>query len=319
MHLIGIEFSKTVIKCVEVVKHRQKLLIKKGHLLEITPQYNKEKIIRWIQKRYTLKGFPKKKLVIVINDSQTIVRQLIIPIESELTIKQQLEIKPEIYLPIERGTHQIRFKILTPLEEQKDKMVVQFVAVPNTMIYDTLSLSKKLKGNLVNINIPSESIIKFFSGQEPTIGQIGQHYIIVDIGVETTQIIVIESNGGYLVRTVHFGTQHMTALAQDYFEETYQTFDKNQLIKLMYLQVDYYIVLEIERLLKFYETRYVSFDIQGVYLMSTLKTVEETQIRTYLSQALNIETYLVHTIKDIESPLETVAPFLYLLGAIKAL
>lgn len=317
MQLIGIELSQTYIKYIEVIKKRQKLLIKNGQLLKITSSYDQKKVVRWIQKINP--KYRRKKMIVVVNDFRTIIRQLILPCESELTISQQLEMKPEIYLPIERGTHQVRFKILKPLEEQKEKMVVQFVAVPNLVINSAIQLAKNLKSRLVSINIPSEALTTLFSGDKPSIGRVGQNVLLLDIGIDITKILVIESNGGYLVRFVQFGIQHMKAIAQAYFEETYQTFNKNNLIKLIYLQIDYYIVLEIERLLKFYETRYASFNIQGIYLMSELKIEEEFKIREYISRALNIETYSITHIKDVESQIQNIIPFLYLIGAIKAL
>lgn len=317
MQLIGIELSQTYIKYIEVIKKRQKLLIKNGQLLKITSSYDQKKVVRWIQKINP--KYRRKKMIVVVNDFRTIIRQLILPCESELTISQQLEMKPEIYLPIERGTHQVRFKILKPLEEQKEKMVVQFVAVPNLVINSAIQLAKNLKSRLVSINIPSEALTTLFSGDKPSIGCVGQNVLLLDIGIGITKILVIESNGGYLVRFVQFGIQHMKAIAQAYFEETYQTFNKNNLIKLIYLQIDYYIVLEIERLLKFYETRYASFNIQGIYLMSELKIEEEFKIREYISRALNIETYSITHIKDVESQIQNIIPFLYLIGAIKAL
>lgn len=317
MQLIGIELSQTYIKYIEVIKKRQKLLIKNGQLLKITSSYDQKKVVRWIQKINP--KYRRKKMIVVVNDFRTIIRQLILPCESELTISQQLEMKPEIYLPIERGTHQVRFKILKPLEEQKEKMVVQFVAVPNLVINSAIQLAKNLKSRLVSINIPSEALTTLFSGDKPSIGCVGQNVLLLDIGIDITKILVIESNGGYLVRFVQFGIQHMKAIAQAYFEETYQTFNKNNLIKLIYLQIDYYIVLEIERLLKFYETRYASFNIQGIYLMSELKIEEEFKIREYISRALNIETYSITHIKDVESQIQNIIPFLYLIGAIKAL
>lgn len=317
MQLIGIELSQTYIKYIEVIKKRQKLLIKNGQLLKITSSYDQKKVVRWIQKINP--KYRRKKMIVVVNDFRTIIRQLILPCESELTISQQLEMKPEIYLPIERGTHQVRFKILKPLEEQKEKMVVQFVAVPNLVINSAIQLAKNLKSRLVSINIPSEALTTLFSGDKPSIGRVGQNVLLLDIGIDITKILVIESNGGYLVRFVQFGIQHMKAIAQAYFEETYQTFNKNNLIKLIYLQIDYYIVLEIERLLKFYETRYASFNIQGIYLMSELKIEEEFKIREYISRTLNIETYSITHIKDVESQIQNIIPFLYLIGAIKAL
>lgn len=307
MHLLGIELSETHIKCVEVTKYKQKIILNKGHILENPKSYRSSlDLVKAIKELLKANHYSAKKLIILINSRQTLIRQFTIPYESEVTIKQQLEIKPEIYLPITRGTHQIDFKILANPEIEAHKRLVQFVAMPNKLIDNAIELSKKLKRHLIQITIPSDGIATLLSKSKQTI-------LIIDIGKEQTKLIVIETNGGQFVRHIAFGMQNMEALVKAYFSETNESPTGEAIFKLVRPQIDYYIILEVKRILQFYRTRYDTFTIETIYLLG------ETRFKEYISAALDIETKTIDISQEITSQIEDSFTFSYLLGAMKAL
>lgn len=286
--LMGIEIGNTNIKIIEVVKHSTTLIVKRFSLLK-TPSdcinngmiSNSDPIKKVIAKELKAKKYKTKKVVVVIQSSNIIIRNVMMEKQPEKIIEQLIEIKTEDFLPIERAQYQIDFKIIEEVEEEgviKNRLML--VAAPNAVVLPVASLMKSLKLIPVSITIPSEALQSVFHLQTGMLYEAGDNILVLDFGGKSTTVTIIVGGEVCLTRLIEFSVENLSEKLDeeqdDYFAEVIMP------------QIEYNIVSELERILQFYYSSYGNNRIKKIYLIGGGANIKG--IREYIRDALNIPT-----------------------------
>lgn len=294
--LMGIEIGNTNIKIIETVKHGTTLMVRRFSLLQ-TPSacindgiiINSDPVKKIIAEELKAKKYKAKKVVVVIQSSHIIIRNVMMEKQPEKIIEQLIELKTEDFLPIERTQYQIDFKIIEEVEEDgviKNKLML--VAAPNAVVLPMASLMKSLRLIPVSITIPSEALQSIFNSQGRMTYETKDNILILDFGGKFTTVTIIANGTVNLTRMIEFSIQslneklneaQLSILKSEKEEETYFT-------EVIMPQIEYNIVSELERILQFYYSSYENNSIDKIYLIGGGANIRG--IREYIRDALNI-------------------------------
>ena len=309
--LMGIEIGNTNIKIIEAVKRGATLMVKRFSLLQ-TPNdcinngviSNIDPIKKVIAEELKVKRYKAKKVVVVVQSSNIIIRNVIMEKQPEKIIKQLIEIKTEEFLPIERGQYQIDFKIIGEVEEEgvvKNKLML--VAAPNAVVLPVASLMKSLRLIPLSITIPSEALQSVFHSQTRMIYETVGNVLVLDIGGKSTTATIITGDEACLTRMIEFGVENLSEKVNE-AQMSLAKADEEQdeyFARVIRPQIEYNIVSEVERILQFYYSSYGNGVIKKIYLTGGGANIKG--IRGYMRDALNIPTEKISHIDSItEAP-----------------
>ena len=326
--ILGIEFGETQIKLIEAIKQKECYSIQKFNAVDIPLDCvengeitQSESIFKMIDEVLKTKKYKAKKVIVVVHSHKEINRKITIDKQPENAIRQILEVKPELFLPIQRKSYQIDFKVLS---EQQNTLELQIVAVPSQLILSVVQMIKRLGRMLMCITVPSEAFVELLTNKVLIDEEMNQSAMILDIGYERTKIMIIMPSGGSLTRSIAFGMKHMQEATKDIVSEL-EKLNKNRedyFSIVIRPQMEYHILAEIERVLRFYYSDECIPPIQKGYLIG--EGANMIGMREYLRDALNIPMEKISQLEKIR-----VAPgvafeahtnaFIYLLGAISGL
>ena len=306
--LLGIEIGNTNIKIIEAVKHGTTLMVKRFSLLQ-TPSdcinngviSNSNAIKKVIAKELRAKKYKAKKVVVVIQSSNIIIRNVMMEKQPEKMIEQLIEIKTEDFLPIERTQYQIDFKIIEEVEEEgviKNKLML--VAAPNVVVLPVASLMKSLRLIPVSITIPSEALQSIFNSQTGMIYETGDSILVLDFGGKSTTVTIIAGGEVCLTRLIEFSVENLSEKLDEAQISMFKSDEEQDeyFAEVIMPQIEYNIVSELERILQFYYSSYGNNSIKKIYLIGGGANVKG--IREYIRDALNIPTEKVNCFDSIQ-------------------
>ena len=303
MKMIGIEIGTHLIKILEVSKRRNHICVQRFTVVETPIGSVEDGIIKESEALQTAietalreGGYKTKKVVLVIQSSQMLVRPIWLPKYPEKAIRQLLEIDIEQYLPIKRHTHQIDFRII---EEREDKLKIEVVAVPNPIIFSLSELITQLKCKPIRM-IPAYMGLWYLVQQEPYRLQIhSQSCMFIDWGWKHTTVTMITATGEVMSRVILFGTGNLKnkedEIACAMQKEGADMMDKPW--QWIGPQIEYHILTEIEKMIAFFYSYYEAEPIQHIYLIGGGAHIET--LRTYVRDALNKPTEVINQLFDI--------------------
>lgn len=296
--LMGIEIGNTNIKIIEVVKHSTTFIVKRFSLLK-TPSdcinngmiSNSDPIKKVIAKELKAKKYKTKKVVVVIQSSNIIIRNVMMEKQPEKIIEQLIEIKTEDFLPIERAQYQIDFKIIEEVEEEgviKNRLML--VAAPNAVVLPVASLMKSLKLIPVSITIPSEALQSVFHSQTGMLYEAGDNILVLDFGGKSTTVTIIVGGEVCLTRLIEFSVENLSKKLNEAQTSMLKSDEEQDdyFAEVIMPQIEYNIVSELERILQFYYSSYGNNRIKKIYLIGGGANIKG--IREYIRDALNIPT-----------------------------
>lgn len=306
--LLGIEIGNTNIKIIEAVKHGTTLMVKRFSLLQ-TPSdcinngviSNSNAIKKVIAKELRAKKYKAKKVVVVIQSSNIIIRNVMMEKQPEKMIEQLIEIKTEDFLPIERAQYQIDFKIIEEVEEEgviKNKLML--VAAPNVVVLPVASLMKSLRLIPVSITIPSEALQSIFNSQTGMIYETGDSILVLDFGGKSTTVTIIAGGEVCLTRLIEFSVENLSEKLDEAQISMFKSDEEQDeyFAEVIMPQIEYNIVSELERILQFYYSSYGNNSIKKIYLIGGGANIKG--IREYIRDALNIPTEKVSCLESIQ-------------------
>lgn len=306
--LLGIEIGNTNIKIIEAVKHGTTLMVKRFSLLQ-TPSdcinngviSNSNAIKKVIAKELRAKKYKAKKVVVVIQSSNIIIRNVMMEKQPEKMIEQLIEIKTEDFLPIERAQYQIDFKIIEEVEEEgviKNKLIL--VAAPNVVVLPVASLMKSLRLIPVSITIPSEALQSIFNSQTGMIYETGDSILVLDFGGKSTTVTIIAGGEVCLTRLIEFSVENLSEKLDEAQISMFKSDEEQDeyFAEVIMPQIEYNIVSELERILQFYYSSYGNNSIKKIYLIGGGANIKG--IREYIRDALNIPTEKVSCLESIQ-------------------
>lgn len=334
--IMGIEIGSNNIKIIEIIKRAATLGVQKFSLIDTPPDCvsngvinNAEPIRRALLKEIQAKKYKAKKVVVVVQSSNIIIRNATMEKQPEKMIRQMLELRTEEYLPVEKGQYQIDYKIIKEIEEEgvvKNELLL--VAAPNSVVLPTAELIKSLKKDPVLITIPSEALGFVFGADRRMIYEAVGNLVVLDIGGRSTVATVIAKDQAVLTRTIDFGVENINEAINESLggQEKPENVDDKEyeqyLSDIIRPQIEYSIIAELERILQFYYSSFENSPIKKIYLIGGGANIKG--IRTYIRDALNIPTEKLNEFSTVvENPGIEFEPyrrfFVNILGAINGL
>ena len=329
-HILGIEMGNSFIKLLEVSKVGNYTKIHQFSMLEPPKNSIKDGEIQDIQSLQKLileelhdKKYQAKKVVVIIQSSQIIYRQIEIKKMSEKAISQWLEVKIEDLLPIKSRNYQLDYKVIGEVKENQNvKNRVLLVATPRPMIEKTMQLIKALHCKPILVTHSAEAIA-YLCLSEPNfeLKEIPS-IMVMDIGGKTTHITIISNKGYVLSKVILYGTQEMDRE----IEQAPKINDESstKMIcgdELIYSQIYYNILKEVKQLLDFFEAHFKCERVAKIYLIGGGSKIKG--LRSYIRDVLELPTEIMNQLDtilmapriDFEGYVEL---FMNLLGGVKA-
>lgn len=327
--LLGIELGASQIKLLEASRYKDGLMIHKCSLIKMPDGciengsiIKLEPIYKVIFNELKSKRYRAKKVVMLVQSSRMIVRTAHVIEQSEKVLKQIIEMRAEEFLPIERKQYQVDFRVIQRNKNERAfDYFIQLVAVPNSVILPMMTLVRRLKCRPIRMTIPSEALTPLFLNEETMLPKIKGSIMVLDIGAESTQITIIDHEGLVLNRFIEVGiVQMMEAVERLKIsiigDEDFEGYDTDCMIC---AQLEYIILPEIEKVLRFYSRNYEKEQVEKIYLIGGGANIKG--IRSYIRDALNLPTERINQLEGlyIETKVqfeEVVNYFVNLMGAI---
>ena len=330
-HILGIEIGNSLIKLLEVSKVGNYTKIHQFSMLEPPKNSIKDGEIQDIQSLQKLileelhdKKYQAKKVVVIIQSSQIIYRQIEIKKMSEKAISQWLEVKIEDFLPIKSRNYQLDYKVIGEVKEsQTVKDRVLLVATPRPMIAKNMQLIKALHCKPILVTHSAEALA-YLCLSEPNLELKKMPGIMVmDIGGKTTHITIISNKGYVLSKVILYGIEKIDRE----IEQAPKMKDEGNITmtscrnERIYSQIYYNILKEVKQLLDFFEEHFKCERVAKIYLIGGGSKIKG--LRSYIRDALELPTEIMNQLETIlMAPRidfeEYVELFMNLLGGVKA-
>ncbi len=134
-------------------------------------------------------------LVFNVTGTGVITREIQLPDSTEQELQQILEFEAQQYFPVDLSNYTFDFKVLEKVKtDEINQCRILIVAAPNKQLESFINLSRLLKRNLHNIDIPANCLLKLQGFQEHTVTGKNEDYAVVDIGRYTSLICIFRDN-----------------------------------------------------------------------------------------------------------------------------
>lgn len=329
-HILGIEIGNSLIKILEVSKMGGYTKIHQFSVLDTPKNSMRDGEIQDLQVLQKLileelyyKKYKAKKVVMMIQSSQIIYRQVAMNKMTEKAIDQWLEVKIEDFLPIKSRDYQMDYKVIGEVkDEQIIKNKVLLVATPHSMIIKVMQLIKELHRRPILVTNSAEAIA-YLCLNEPNfeLKKI-QCIMVMDIGGKSTHITIISNKGDVLSKVISYGIEQMDKEIEQASKINNEGGIKVTCMEdVIYFQINYNILREVEQILDFFEVHFKCERVGKIYLIgggSKIKGIrscirDELEIPTEIMNQL--DTILIAPQIDFEKYIEL---FINLLGGVKA-
>lgn len=303
---MGIEFGSYYIKIIEGFKTSQNLKIRKFSLIKMPEGSIKDGDVQNIElvknlllREIKLKGYKAKKVVAVVSGKEMIVRDIKIGKMSDRMIKAALQKHTTQYLPMKKGDYQIDYKILNGVREEE--LEIRIVAMPRQNICNITEIMKTIKKELVFLTVPSEAL-EFVFGKNGYIAyEQDENIMIIDVGNETTIMTIISKGSTVLTRQIDFGIVHIhkrTYEYDNYGTDQEKKMEDDVLSTMILEQIQENIIVEMERLLQFYESNFSKGPIKTIYLIGGGSMLKG--IRSYIHDVFKIPVEKISSLNKVE-------------------
>lgn len=176
---------------------------------------NNNEIVSILDSYLKRKGIKEKNVVISIHESDVVVRHLEVPIMDDKGIRGAITWEINQYLPQNGNNHCIDYEIIDRIEEKNKKVFkILVAALPKEKVDKYIDIIRRLRLNLINVNIAPNTIAKCFgniSKINKSIVRIG----IIDIGFSSTSISILENGKLFIERDILFGISNFITEVSD--------------------------------------------------------------------------------------------------------
>ncbi len=328
--IIGIEIGSSTIKMIEVIKNIGTLEIQRFSLIDTPVDCMQNGVIHKLNtiksvllKELQAKKYKGKKVAIVVQSSDIIIRNMLIGQKTEKLLMGEIASQMEKDLPVRKEHYQIDYKIIGEVKEGEDlKNEMLLVAAPNKVIFPIMDLMKSIKKIPVIITIPSEALNFVFASEACLMPKEKGNLLVLDIGGKSTVITVIAKGQVAVTRTINFGVDDINAVIETQVIHSLEQDNSIHIEELIRLQVEEHIAEAVERVLQFYERNFEGSHISRIYLIGGGANIKG--IREDISEAVHIPAMKVNIISGVVEKKEIgFSPykhfFINLLGAINGL
>lgn len=295
--IMGIEIGNSNIKIIEVSKKAATLFVHQFSLIETPKGAINNGVIRdeallkeVISKELDSKKYKSKKVVLVVQGSKILIRNVTMEKQPDKIIRQILDFKTEEYLPVGKDEYQIDYRIEKEFEEDgAQKLALLLVAAPNEVIDPVCQLIQSLKLTPKLVTIPSEALGSVFGDYRRLVYEAPSNIIVIDIGGKSTTTTIISNCKPVLTRSIDFGAEQINETIKRQEEKRALTVKTDSLmppVDTVKREMERNIIQIAQRLLQFYYSHDNEGPIKKAYLIGGGSEI--AGIRGYIKDALNL-------------------------------
>jgi len=221
---VGLEIGTHSVKMVGLVHKRRGYRLRKLAWVKIPPTDTKEtaetSIIEAIRTLINSRKIDKRWTISGIRGESAIVRRIKVPLMEPRELKKAIRWEAEQYIPYPINEVTLGFHVLEEAssEREEGKMSVVLVGVRNEVIETHLQLLRKadISPQIIDINpLALFNIFRLSNSREI------DRTALVDLGHSTSNLVLLDEKGPFLVRTISIGGSQLThtiarELALDY-------------------------------------------------------------------------------------------------------
>ena len=205
---IGSKYTKIMVGSSQKVHLSQRVLTPESTFMN-DKLANMDELSQAIRTVLLSKRITTKNVAFVVRGRDIIIRHIDIPAMSVDKIDETVKWEINQYLPDIDSDYYIDYEII---DKASDKSIKNFrvmvAAAPKAKIDKCIELSKKLKLNLLAVDVAANSVARVFSNIYKT-DRTKQSIGVLDIGNKTTTITILDKGSLFIERDISFGISDM--------------------------------------------------------------------------------------------------------------
>jgi type IV pilus assembly protein PilM len=160
---------------------------------------NLDELVEFLKASIKKSKIRNRHLILSITGTGVITRDIQLPKSSNEELEKMIEFEAQQYFPVELENYIMDFKVLDEIETSEGIFNrILLVAVPKTQIDEYMNVHKKLKKEIVAIDIPANNICKLIFGR----GAVDKGYennglpgefAVLDFGAKTTGVYIFSA------------------------------------------------------------------------------------------------------------------------------
>ncbi len=223
--LLSIDIGSERIKIAYINKQKKKTIVLKSMILP-TPKNaikdgvlnNKEEISTVIQNALLTEKIKEKNVVFTISSSKIITREVELPYLKSSKLKNVVRMNAEEYFPVDLTDYCLDYTITDVIETEEGKKAKVIIFAAMTSIVDMyVELADMCKLKVVGVDYTGNSIVSFIKNEN-----VEGTNLFIDIGAESTMVVIMHNNVVKFSRTIMFGTKIVNDSIMNHFEVDYE-------------------------------------------------------------------------------------------------
>lgn len=323
--IVSIDFGSQELKVVEGKYTKNNINILKSFKLKL-PNHtysngnilNKDIIIQCLKDSLKAHKIKAKSTYVVINSSQIITREVIIPNVPDNEISSLIDFQLIEFLPVDPDEYVIDTLILGRIiQEQLEKLKILIIAIPKTLVISHLDLIKKIglkpkvldyQGNsMAKLLKYSDYINKDYNTRDIAIASI-------DMGHSSTKISIVKNGNMEVTRVIDAGSGLLYKNLSSFFDYSLEELERKvKNIKDITKEKEEFtnearlinltrntlinIMEKIEAIFRYYTSRENSNNISLILLQGGLCNINE--IDNFFSNYFNISSIILRELEKI--------------------
>ncbi len=223
--LISIDIGNERIKIAYINKQKKKITVLSSMVIP-TPQNsikdgvinNKEEISAVIRNALLSEKIKEKNVVFTISSSKIITREVELPYLKPNKLKNVVRMNAEEYFPVDLTDYCLDYTITDIVESEEGKKAKVIIFAAMTSIVDMyVELADLCKLKVVGVDYTGNSVVSFIRNEN-----IEGTNLFIDIGAESTMVVIMHNNVVKFSRTIMFGTKIVNDSIMNHFEVDYE-------------------------------------------------------------------------------------------------
>lgn len=179
---------------------------------------NKEEISAVIKNALLQEKIKEKNVVFTISSSKVITREVELPYLKPNKLKNVVRMNAEEYFPVDLADYSLDYTItdIVESEEGKKAKIIIFAAM-SSIVEMYVELAELCKLKVVSIDYSGNSVVSFISNEK-----IDGTNLFIDIGAESTMVVIMANNVVKFSRNIMFGTKLVNDSIVNHFEVDYE-------------------------------------------------------------------------------------------------
>jgi type IV pilus assembly protein PilM len=313
--LIGIDIGSHAIKAVELAPAGGRFRVLHAGSADTPPGSVKEGVIvepqgvgAAIRQVFATSGIKANRVVAAVGGQAVIVRELKLPPMSDEELKQAARFEAERYIPYGVKEVNMDFDVIGETTEENQKKVVVLLVAARREIVDKHVQALEVAGlEPFVLDVESFAVMRSLDSQAKTNGQ-SEAVVFVDLGAESSDIIITEAGQLRLTRNVNIGgdalTRAIASRLETEFKSAEQVKEEKGMVLLegeplpedrtvlslheVMLPILGDLATEIRRSLDYFQTRWRESRVGRVVLSGG--TAKLQNLDRFLSLELGVET-----------------------------